>query len=889
MEPDGRPSSDTGFDVFISYSRKDRVFAEALERELRGYRPPRDLPVPQRYLRIFRDEQDFAGPEYHRSLARSLQAAASLIVVCSPNATSSKYVAEEIELFTQYHGSDRIIPVLLDGIPNNEAGEADAAQRAFPEPLVRLLPIPLAADFRGFDAKRHRVRKAFAPAWFKTLADVYAAYDVDREKIEQRERRRTTQRVRNFALVGCTVAIVVVGLAILALRSRSEASVQERNATARRYASEAGGAFDGSAEGVIKAALLSVASVRSARTSEGESVLQRVAALLPKAPLWSRMLRDPEAGTPSRRHALTFSPDGMSLASADPRAARLVNSRSGELFDPLPIQRPPTQFAAVAFSPDGRYLVVNCLTDACVIDVATGRQVARLVPTGARRGMMWTAVFSPDGRKLATASYGSTEVSLYDVPNWSAAGTLAIERASSGVFALAFSPDGTWLSVGAPSLVEIWRVGRFDKPAARSDLSGVVWSIAFRHDGASLVVAGSTLQEWNIKGGDDGAPRLDKAGSTAIVAHTVLPARWGDDECVAVATNEGVHVLCGTSFEEVMRIPVASAAATVSTDGRLLATEGADGTLALWPLESGTERNRVTVGSAVSAMAVAQQDGWLAAGTEGGDVVLLALDSWREQRRLRVPSPIKTLDINAGGGLLAVAAGTELHVFDTRGWQELKSIVFAGPIRWAHFDALGRYVIVLTETRVVVVDPQGWSEVLSVDHDATVESVSVNENDGRLAMSSTWSAGHDSGVHLRRVFDLQTRHELGWQYSSGGGTISKDAMKQRASDANRALEGGDSNLVGESESWNLLAATGTETGRTSHQFVSAAVPDTLSFPMPDPRWLVAAADRGTVVVRPIRAEDIADHVCARLTHMVTRAVVEKLVKDTGAQRSCLTP
>ncbi|MBS1173017.1 MAG: hypothetical protein H6R12_1847 [Proteobacteria bacterium] len=47
---DGISAEDTTpeaeYDAFISYSRRDMVFARALEKTLEAYRPPRDLPVP---------------------------------------------------------------------------------------------------------------------------------------------------------------------------------------------------------------------------------------------------------------------------------------------------------------------------------------------------------------------------------------------------------------------------------------------------------------------------------------------------------------------------------------------------------------------------------------------------------------------------------------------------------------------------------------------------------------------------------------------------------------------------------------------------------------------------------------------------------------------------
>jgi hypothetical protein len=179
------------YDAFISYSRKDLPFARRLHEALRSYRPPRDLPVPQRALRVFRDEEDLSGTELHASLERNLQQAATLIVICSPNSAASGYVAAEIERFAEQRDKERVIAILLDGIPNNEAKPEESARRAFPEGLIRLLPVPLAADYRGFDPARDKVWKGrFTQAWFKTLADVYAQYGVDRSRIEQREQKR---------------------------------------------------------------------------------------------------------------------------------------------------------------------------------------------------------------------------------------------------------------------------------------------------------------------------------------------------------------------------------------------------------------------------------------------------------------------------------------------------------------------------------------------------------------------------------------------------------------------------------------------------------------------------------------------------------------------------
>jgi hypothetical protein len=77
------------FDAFISYSRVDRAFAEVLEHSLESFKPPSDLDVPQRSLKIFRDVSDLTGNEYFQSIDSQLRGSLKVIVVCSPAARRS--------------------------------------------------------------------------------------------------------------------------------------------------------------------------------------------------------------------------------------------------------------------------------------------------------------------------------------------------------------------------------------------------------------------------------------------------------------------------------------------------------------------------------------------------------------------------------------------------------------------------------------------------------------------------------------------------------------------------------------------------------------------------------------------------------------------------------
>lgn len=223
------------FDVFISYSRKDAEFARLLQRALANYTPPRGLPVPQRRLRVFRDESDFQGVEYESALERNLKNASKLLLICSPASRASAYVGGEIRTFATLRGPEHIATVLVSGLPNNETQPEDE-RRAFHPELISRLAVPLAADYRGFDPKRDRPgRDRFEGAWYKLLADLY---DVSRSDVEQREkiRQRRTRRIRT-AIASASIA-VLSSLTIWALISRREAIAQRTAAESRMLAAQ---------------------------------------------------------------------------------------------------------------------------------------------------------------------------------------------------------------------------------------------------------------------------------------------------------------------------------------------------------------------------------------------------------------------------------------------------------------------------------------------------------------------------------------------------------------------------------------------------------------------------------------------------------------------------
>jgi WD40 repeat protein len=194
-------------DIFISYSHADKAQVRRLARKLSRYRRPHpwwSLPWPPR-LSVFLDEDQAAGTVLSRELKDALNASSTLVVACSPTARRSAYVTMEIDEFRSGRTDANIVPVLVAGLPNDEAvriGRPEDA--AFPDALTAALDgDPWPSKFLGKDA----FRRANRHNWYHLLA---AIHRTDRKTIEDRERVRRRRRAR---LAMTLAAMMLLGLA----------------------------------------------------------------------------------------------------------------------------------------------------------------------------------------------------------------------------------------------------------------------------------------------------------------------------------------------------------------------------------------------------------------------------------------------------------------------------------------------------------------------------------------------------------------------------------------------------------------------------------------------------------------------------------------------------
>jgi hypothetical protein len=205
------------FRAFVSYSHADAAIAQKLHRKIETYRLPQHLrdrqiadPDNGRLGRIFRDREDLpAAEDLSESVKQALAGSQVLVVICSPDARGSIWVAREIELFRALHPDRPVLAALVRGEP----------QESFPPPLLEGSE-PLAADLRK-DGDGWRL------GFLKIIAGIAG---VPLDALVQRDATRRIRRVMAVTGGALVALLAMIGMTIYAIQSRNEAQHQQAEA-----------------------------------------------------------------------------------------------------------------------------------------------------------------------------------------------------------------------------------------------------------------------------------------------------------------------------------------------------------------------------------------------------------------------------------------------------------------------------------------------------------------------------------------------------------------------------------------------------------------------------------------------------------------------------------
>jgi len=149
------------YKAFISYSHRDKKWADWLHKRLETYVFPKHVPSlkTRRLKPIFRDREDLSvSSDLSRNIRKALLQSECLIVICSPYAAQSKWVNKEIREFRHLNPHAEIFPIIVGGEPHAEQRDLSPERECFPEALrlssgqstteIQNQIEPLAADLR---------------------------------------------------------------------------------------------------------------------------------------------------------------------------------------------------------------------------------------------------------------------------------------------------------------------------------------------------------------------------------------------------------------------------------------------------------------------------------------------------------------------------------------------------------------------------------------------------------------------------------------------------------------------------------------------------------------------------------------------------------------------
>lgn len=339
-----------------------------------------------------------------------------------------------------------------------------------------------------------------------------------------------------------------------------------------------------------------------------------------------------------------------------------------------------------AYSPDGRYLATGA--DQVVLwDARTRARLDRLEYSSG----VWDVAFTPDGQWLVSA-HGDGGILIWDLTNRECVGNL--NEHSSLVRRIVFSPDGQWLASGGfDRSLMIWNVNQQTRQAVFLVPSGAINDIAFSQDGRLVATADQAgdVSLWDV--------HLNTLVWTIQHPRTYVTTLAFSPDGHYLATSQGVYDLLTRqpvslfpgvfpgNYGEVYEL-------SFSRDGRKLVMVSPYGDILVWDTQSWRLQDQFKLTDYHFLNLSLSPDGTsLVTGDEGGAIRLWAFGPLRQTALLgRHSGWVRSVEFSpTGTEVVSTGDDKTVALWNVSG-RRLKSLIgtHATPVQCATFSPDGR-------------------------------------------------------------------------------------------------------------------------------------------------------------------------------------------------------
>jgi antiphage defense system Thoeris ThsB-like protein len=380
------------WDAFISYARSASTLeATHLQTAIQTFAKPWHL---LRAVRIFRDDSSMsANPALWSTIEQGLREARWLVVLLSPIAARSEYVANEIRWWLQHKDAASILLVHDEGTLGWDRVRNDFsdATDCVPAPLRGAFrEEPRWSDLSWFDAPGSS--GTADPRFRERVADLASAIrGIPRDELlgDDVAQHRRSWRLAKLAIGGLSLLLIAsIVASVIAVAQRNEVLRQANALLARQLAATADSLLS---RDLRRAQLLAVRAYRTDPTPETRAALLRAS-----------------LASPALRRILPFGAPISQVEAAAGGRFVAVGLESGEVFSwdvatatPIARFRMGQRISAVGISDDGAVLAA---ADGAQAYVDTAAGLSTIALAGGQRAQ--TVAVNPSGRGIVVGSDG---------------------------------------------------------------------------------------------------------------------------------------------------------------------------------------------------------------------------------------------------------------------------------------------------------------------------------------------------------------------------------------------------------------------------------------------------------------------------------------------------